>query len=191
MVQVTRTNLLLYLRAAVATWARSDAIFDLRAKRQWHRDAGVLDLNPLGRDQTKKNPPVVPVTRQFAPYLGEALDREHYLTVSTVRHGWDTMRTHLNLPRDRESGEKLIRRSVSTIAREIIGEERWAPGECMLGHRKSSTSDIYALGNPANLGVALEATEPIIDNIERLCPGALTAQLPQLLEQKNSKKRIK
>ena len=191
MVQVTRTNLLLYLCAAVATWARSDAIFDLRAKRQWHRDAGVLDLNPLGRDQTKNNPPVVPVTRQFAPYLGEALDREHYLTVSTVRHGWDTMRTHLNLPRDRESGEKLIRRSVSTIAREIIGEERWAPGECMLGHRKSSTSDIYALGNPANLGVALEATEPIIDNIERLCPGALTAQLPQLLEQKNSKKRLK
>ena len=101
------------------------------------------------------------------------------------------MRTHLNLPRDRESGEKLIRRSVSTIAREIIGEERWAQGECMLGHRKSSTSDIYALRNPANLGAALKAIESIIDNIERLCPGAFTAPLPQLLEQKSSKRRLK
>ena len=73
----------------------------------------------------------------------------------------------------------------------MTGEARWAQGERMLGHRKSSTSDIYALSNPANLGAAPKATGSIIDNIERLCPGALTAPLPQLLEQKSSKKRLK
>jgi hypothetical protein len=43
------------------------------------------------------------------------------------------------------SGECRGRRKLA----EILGEERWEQGECMLGHRKSSTSDIYALRNPA------------------------------------------
>lgn len=42
----------------------------------------------------------------------------------------------------------------------------------MLGHRKASISDIYAIPDPANLGLALAATESIIDQIEALCPGA-------------------
>ena len=31
---------------------------------------------------------------------------------------------------------------------------------------------LYAISDPANLGLALEATETIIDEIEKLCPGA-------------------
>lgn len=42
----------------------------------------------------------------------------------------------------------------------------------MLGHVKASISDIYAIPDPANLGLALSATEAVIDEIERLCPGA-------------------
>jgi hypothetical protein len=41
-------------------------------------------------------------------------------------------------------------------------------GKMMLGHRKSSISDIYALPDPANLGLALAVTESIIDEIESL-----------------------
>lgn len=41
-----------------------------------------------------------------------------------------------------------------------------------LGHHKASTSDLYALFDPANLGRALAVTEGIIDEIETLCPGA-------------------
>jgi hypothetical protein len=58
-------------------------------------------------------------------------------------------------------------------------------------HRKSSNSDIYALRNPANVGVAQKATESIIDDIEGLCPGAFTAPLPQLLEKISLKRRAK
>lgn len=167
----TRENLLRYLRAAVATWARPDAIYEIMAG-QWHKEAGVLDLNPTGREQTKKHRPTIPVAKQFAPWLDEAKTRGNYLPVSTIRHGWDSMRDHLGLPGGREAGEKLIRRSIATIARRKIGEANWTQGEMMLGHKRASISDIYAIPDPANLGLALAATEEIIDEIENLCPGA-------------------
>ncbi len=175
MIIATRLNLLRYLRAAVATWARPDAIFDLKAAGQWHSAAGVLDLNQPGRRQTKKFRPIIPVPRQFAPWLDEALERDSYLPVSTVRHGWASMRQHLGLPEGREAGEKLIRRSMATICRKLIGEADWAQGEFMLGHRKASISDIYAIPDPANFGKALAATESVIDQIERLTPRAFNA----------------
>jgi hypothetical protein len=43
----------------------------------------------------------------------------------------------------------------------------------MLGHQKASTSDIYALFDPANLGLALAVTEQIIEEIETLTPGGI------------------
>ncbi|USI72689.1 hypothetical protein [Sphingomonas morindae] len=163
-----RANLLRYLRFAVSTWARPDAIFDARPV-QWHAAARVLDLNPPGRRQTKKHRPKIPIARQFAPYLDSG---DAFLPVSLVRAPWERMRAHLGLPTGRESGEKLIRRSMATIARRRIGEAQWRQGEMMLGHVKTSVSDIYALPDPANLGLALAATESIIDDIERLAPGA-------------------
>jgi hypothetical protein len=180
MVIATRENLLRYLRAAVATWSRPDAIYDLKAKGQWLREAGVLNLNPPGRPQTKKFRPAIPVARQFAPCLDEAMSRDNYLPVSTIHHGWASMRKHLGLPGGGEAGQKLIRRSMATICRRIIGEANWTQGEMMLGHRKASISDIYAIPDPANLGLALAATESVIDQIESRVPGAFTARLPHV-----------
>jgi len=179
MVIATRTDLLRYLRAAVATWARPDAIYDLKPQGQWHAEARVLNLNPPGRRQTKKYRPIIPVARQFAPWLDEALGRDNYLPVTSIHHSWDVMSKELGLPKDGEAGEKLIRRSMATIARKMLGEERWPQGKMMLGHVKADTSDIYALPDPANLGAVLAVTEAIIDEIEKLCSGAFTAGLPQ------------
>lgn len=168
-----RTNLLRYLRAAVATWSRPDAIYDLKAKGQWYDDAGVLNLNAPGREQTKKFRPTIPVAKQFKPWLDEAITREHYLPVTTIKCSWNAMRKQLGLPTsDKEAGEKLIRRSMATICRKIIGEANWQQGEMMLGHKKTSISDIYAVPDPHNLGLALAATEQVIDEIEKRCPGA-------------------
>lgn len=89
------------------------------------------------------------------------------------------MRLHLGLPGNGEAGIKLIRRSVATICRRTIGEANWIQGEMMLGHVKSTISDIYAIREPANLGLALAATEELIDEIEKRCSGAFTALLPQ------------
>jgi len=83
------------------------------------------------------------------------------------------MLKEIGLPSKRgEAGWKLIRRSISTIARRRIGEEHWRQGEIMLRHVHASTSDIYALRDPANLGRAPATTESIIDDICALVPGA-------------------
>lgn len=164
-----RAHLLDYLRAAVATWARPEELFDLGAG-QWTTAAGVLGLNPPGRRQTRKYRTRIPVARQFAPHLDRMGAR--WITVSTVRHGWTAMRAAIGLPGEGEAGEKLIRRSMATLARKRVGEANWRQGEMMLGDVKHAVSDIYALPDPANLGLALAATEAIIDEIEALCPGA-------------------
>lgn len=163
-----RESLLRYLRFAVATWARPDAIFDA-GPAQWHREARVFDLNPAGRRQTKKHRPKVPIARQFVPFLDSG---EAYLSISVLNGPWARMRKKLGLPGGREAGPKLIRRSMSTLARKILGEEKWPQGQMMLGHVKFSTSDIYAIPDPANLGRALAATEEIISEIESMAPGA-------------------
>lgn len=180
MIVATRAGLLAYLRAAVATWARPDAIYDIHS-RQWHSAPRVLHLNPPGRRQTRKYRPSIPIARQFAPFLDDL--EGNLIQVTTIRHAWDSMKKALGLPAGREAGEKLIRRSMATLVRKRIGEERWAQGEMMLGHVKASISDIYAIPDPANLGLALAATEQIIDEIESLAPGAyriVTAQEPKL-----------
>jgi hypothetical protein len=163
-----RINLLRYLRLAVATWARPDAIFDATAA-QWLPQARVLDLNTPGRRQTRKYRPKVPIARQLVPYLDSG---DVFLPVTLIRSTWDKMRAELGLPGNSQAGEKLIRRSMATLARKRIGEANWRQGEMMLGHVKASVSDIYALPDPANLGLALAATEAIIDEIEALAPGA-------------------
>lgn len=169
MAEPYRINLLRYLQMAVATWARPDAIFDVR-RDQWHSEPRVLDMNPVGRRQTKKHRPKVPVARQFAPLLDDFTG--NWIPVTTIRTTWDKMRKELGLPGGREAGPKLVRRSMATIGRKRIGETHWVQGRMMLGHVKTSVSDIYAIPDPANIGLALEVTESIIDEIEAMAPGA-------------------
>lgn len=169
MIVASRRNLLRYLRLAVASWARPEAILAVRPD-QWHSDARVLDLNPARRLRTNKRQPMVPIARQCAPWLDDMGDQ--WLSIVTIRGAWDKMRETLGLPDDRQAGPKLIRRSMSTLVRRRIGETNWRQGEIMLGHVPFAISDIYAIPDPANLGLALRATEEIIDEIERLAPGA-------------------
>ena len=168
-----RANLLAFLRFSVATWARPDAVLDASTapeRGQWLSQARAFNLNPVGRRQTKKRRPLVPVPECVGAWLdtikGPVVPDE--LSKST----WRRMEAKLGLPGDGQSGMKLIRRSISHHARPLIGERDWIQGEAMLGHRKPSTSDIYALPDPAHLGVALAATQAIIDEIEALAPGA-------------------
>ena len=134
----------------------------------------MLALNAPDANSDQEAAPDIPVPRQFVPWLDEAMERDNYLLVDTIKHAWDAMRKHLNLPGEAEAGEKVIRRSVSTICRRYIGEANWVQGELMLGHQKASTSDIYAIPDPANLGMALAATERLIDEIEERVPGAFS-----------------
>lgn len=176
-----RLSLLLYLRAAVATWARPDAIMDLRPS-QYIAAARVLPLNPKGRRQTKKYRPTIPVAAQFGAVLEGMGDP--YIANASIRSAWDTMCVQLDLPKDGNAGSKLIRRSMATEARKRLGEEHWIQGQMMLGHAKHNISDVYAVPDPANLGRALAVTEQIITEIEAIVPAAyrnLTALGPNVV----------
>jgi hypothetical protein len=168
-----RGPLLRFLQVSVITWARPDAAHDFstaHARRQWHSAIRVVDLNPKGRTQTRKYRPAVPVGERAAALFDNCTG--FYVGVDSVKHSMATMLTDLGLPRDGETGMKLIRRSMSTLVRRRIGEENFVQIERMLGHRKESTSDLYALFEPGFLGRALGATNAIIDEIEALAPGA-------------------
>lgn len=188
-----RENLLRFLRASVATWARPDAAHDISTKperRQWFKDARALALNPDGRRQTRKRRATVPVARQFAPHL-DGCDGP-YVTVETVKSAWESMAAELKLPSGGAAGMKLVRRSIMTLARKRLGEEHWVQGRMMAGHVPMTVSDIYALPDPANLGRALAVTEGIIDEIEALAPGAfyraVTANDPKVVSIAAAKK---
>jgi hypothetical protein len=169
-----RQNLLAFLRLSVATWARPDAVMDASTapeRGQWNSQARAFNLNPVGRRQTKKRRALVPVPE----CIGEWLDtiKGPVVPQELSKATWRRMQAELGIPFDGQGGMKLIRRSVATLARPIIGERDWdSQGKMMLGHRAPSTSDIYALPDPAHFGVALKATQVIIDEIEKLAPGS-------------------
>lgn len=139
-------------------------------RRQWHSNMRIVDLNPKGRPQTRKYRPAVPVGARAASLFDHS--DGFFVGVDSVKQAFSSMLDDLRLPRDGETGMKLIRRSMATEVRRRIGEEHFVQVERMLGHRKASTSDLYALFEPGMLGRALQATNDIIEEIERLAPGA-------------------
>lgn len=175
----SRASLLRFLRISVATWCRPDAAHDASTdpkRNQWLSGVRVLNLNPKGRTQTRKYRPAVPIGDRMAALLDTCDGR--YVGVSSIKQAMDTMLDTLRLPRGGETGMKLIRRSMATLARRSLGEEYWAQGEIMLGHRKTSTSDVYALFEPGQLGRALAVTNQIIEKIEQSVPGAFAGPAP-------------
>jgi hypothetical protein len=177
-----RANLLAFLRMSVLTWARPDAVLDASTapeRGQWMSQARAFNLNPVGRRQTRKRRTLVPVPECG----GEWLDTINGPVVpdAVSKSTWRRMEAKLGLPGQGQSGMKLIRRSIAHHARPLIGERDWdSQGAAMLGHRKPTTSDIYALRDPAHLGLALAATEALIGQIEALAPGAFYIATPTL-----------
>jgi hypothetical protein len=171
--QPRRGNLLAFLRLSVATWGRPDAIMDASTspeRGQWSSQARVFNLNPVGRRQTKKRRATVPVPE----CIGEWLDsiKGPVVPQELSKATWRRMQLELGIPFDGQGGMKLTRRSISTLARKRLGEEHWVQGRMMLGHVPMTVSDLYALPDPSNLGIALAATKAIIDEIDKLAPGA-------------------
>ena len=175
-----RTPLHRFLMISVATLVRPDAAHDVSTaaeRGQWNSKFHVLNLNPKGRRQTKKYRPVVPVARQVAPWLDAT--NGYFVAASSVRSAWDNMATEIGLPREGESGMKLIRRSMAKLLRDRLPKADWVEVELFLGHSKfDNISDIYAPFDPSYCAVARKEIEAIIDEIEALVPGAFTGFAP-------------
>jgi len=183
-----RDGLHAFLVASICTIARPDAVFDISVapeREQWWRGAPLLDLNPMGRAQTKKFRPVVPVLPILDEWLTAELD-EYELLDRTARSGrgflvsyrgmgiqdigksWQTMLTNLKLPMVREWQPYLLRHSLATIVRNR-GASKWDL-KGFMGHEAGDTTETYAVGE---FPTVTRALEEIIREIESLAPGSL------------------
>jgi hypothetical protein len=176
--QRDRANLLAFLQISVATLARPDAAHDLStaiARKQWNPTRRIIALNPEGRRQTRKYRAVIPAPRQIVPLLDAA--NGYFVGVQSVKSAWESMAARLGLPRDGESGFKLIRRSMADVLRSRLPQEAWGEVEIWLGHdRFNDVSDLYAPFRPDYLRRALAVVEEVIDEIEALTPGAFVGR---------------
>jgi len=177
-----RGHLLRFLQISLATLARPDAAHDVSTdpkRGQWNSNAGVLNLNPKGRRQTKKRRATVPMAWQVARLLDQV--KGPFVPVHSVRSAWRAMAVELKLPMDGESGMKLVRRSMAKLLRDRLPKDAMIEIEMFLGHRVfDATSDIYAPFDPHYLALAKAQIEAIIDEIEVDVPGAFGRHLAEL-----------
>lgn len=102
-----------------------------------------------------------------------------FVKSASIRTAFRQMAKSLAFPinGDGQSGEKLIRRSVSHLLRPSLEERRsWnTQGRLMLGHVRPTESDKYATPyHDDYLSDALLVVEDLINRIEAAAPGAFS-----------------
>ncbi len=173
-----------FLAFSVSTLARPDAALDFStapAREQWNASAGIIDLNPRGRPQTKKHRATVRCPDKLTAWIDATpgqFVRNQREAVSSIRSAWDSMRADLNMPSGAAGGSKCIRRSMATLLR-----ARKCPIdqlEMQLGHRVlRSVTETYAPYSPDYLADVLAMIGAIMSEIETLVPQAFTGIEPE------------
>lgn len=186
-----------YLIAAICTIARPDAILDMSVashRGQWMQDAGstgLFALNPIGRIQTNKRRPVLPVAQLLRRWLettdewfvcterqsfdaNQQIDVVEQLRVASVRSAWDTARVALGIPEGR--GPKYLRHSVATIL-----ANRGVPHEevsIAMGHRVlAATTEDYVIYDPDYLKAFRAGVDDLVADLMKIAPMALHPKL--------------
>ena len=165
-----REGLLRFLVASICTLARLNAIFDMSVAKercQYDEKDGFFNLNPLGRRQTKKYRPTVPILPGLKNLLETANDEGwvvHYYgrRVQDVRSSWRQMIKDLGYEGGREWGAYVMRRSMSQLLRES-GAQPWDV-QGLMGHRMAGTTETYTAASL--FPTAMTKLEIIIAEIE-------------------------
>lgn len=183
-----RGSLHAFLVASICTIARPSSVVDISVvpdRQQWWPGAATIDLNPAGRAQTKKFRPVVPVLPLLEDWLHQELAVYQALPankragrgwlvnyygrgVQDVDSAWRAMLVALEMPTGREWRPYVLRHSLATIVRNR-GAAKWDLKGYM-GHDAGDVTETYAVGDFPSVVSALQS---IIEEIERLQPGAL------------------
>ena len=149
-----------YILWGLATAARTSAILELH-RSQIDLDAGIVNLNPRGRQQTKKLRPTVKLPRQMRPLVEDGFQITYRdQPVASIRNAWVKQRQRCHLD-DRVNPYSLRH----TIARHLraSGVPAWEVA-AQLGHKKreNSVTEIYAPMDPTYLSQSLEAIEDFL-----------------------------
>jgi hypothetical protein len=98
---------------ALNTWARPEAVIQLRVREQVDFVHGLIDLNPLGRKQTKKRRPIIKLTENLRGWL-EHWGEDQPLSYTVKGRGEDRRRAaarHLKAQFSRRSTRWMLTRA--------------------------------------------------------------------------------
>ncbi|HEY1034575.1 MAG TPA: tyrosine-type recombinase/integrase [Pseudoxanthomonas sp.] len=155
-------HLFTYCMIRLNTGCRGDAARDLApAQVDFHH--GLLDLNPAGRQQTKKFRAVVPLSAFLRAYLGVRPDRGPYVhwhgkRLQSIKNAWAKVQAEAGLPE--WFIPKILRHTVGTELRrrKVAGWDVSA----FLGHKKGEsapTTENYAKFDPDYLAGPRDAID--------------------------------
>lgn len=171
-----------YVVIALNTCARNEAIFDLTLSKQVNFEVGTIDLNPVGRRQTKKRRPVIRMTTNLAAWF------KHWADEKPVRQYQDTVEKRLNRMGKREDefdkeGNQVwkalnmpemtcytLRHFIATNMRRTSKPVSREQRSKWLGHtvnEGSKTTDWYEKFDPDYLEEPMRATEEIIVRLQK------------------------
>ncbi len=152
------SHLWIYCMIRLGSGCRGDAALDLQPFQiDW--DAGLIRLNPAGRQQTKKYRPVVPLTDMLSRAL-KGVDVAFYVNwhgkrIASIKKTWANVRVAAGLPE--WFTPKVLRHTVATELRRRGVPDWEVSGQ--IGHKKAGTSEIYAKFDPDYLGAARSALD--------------------------------
>jgi integrase len=132
----------------VNTLCRPDAAFDL-APGQVNWEYGTVNLNPEGREQTKKYRPIVPVTKALKPFLKKCsapkIINYRGKGVAEIDTAWKKMVTNSGINPVRVNPYS-IRHTMGRVLRaaKIKGEEI----SIYLGHKPVDENDVTTIYSP-------------------------------------------
>ena len=168
-------NLFRFTILAINTWARPEAIIDLRVDAQVNREFGLVDLNPPGRRQTNKYRPKIRLTDNLAGWLDHwnvdaplTWDGEPITTIKKTfkRHAEDCGFDRFTQDTLRHFMATHVRRSKPPVTQEQ--RDAW------LGHDKKRTANWYEHNDPEFLIDAKLATDAIVQALQEYCSRPLS-----------------
>ncbi|MBZ9655820.1 hypothetical protein [Phyllobacterium lublinensis] len=162
-------NLFRFVMLSLNTWARPDTIIDFRdTPQQVNRRFKVIDLNPIGREQTDKHRPNIPARDNLLNWLDE-WNREIPLLWNKVaalmmKQTFKRQAQSIGLE---EFTQGTIRHFMATYARRQHPRPDQEQLDVWLGHDKKRTANPYESFDPEYLLEAKLATESIIAQLQK------------------------
>jgi len=170
-----------YALLALCTWARPEAVADIRASA-WDRRTGLLDLNPAGRVQTNKRRSQIVVCRALAQAFGALPDPPMQWrgeAVANVKKAFVGAARRSGVPVTRKTFRTFMATTVRKLCPAVPREMR----SVWLGHsvlEGSRTTDHYEVLDPDYLLPAALATDYVFCQLQRLCARPLLTVEPLL-----------
>ncbi len=156
-----------YVMLALNTWARPEAIMDLRVRAQVDFEHGLLDLNPPGRRQNDKRRPTIRLTGNLRGWLEhwgqDAPMMWNNQPIKSVKRTWQRHASACGLP---EFTRYTLRHFMATKVRRAkppVPAEQRSQWLGHVGDRANRTTRMYEKFDPDFLADCARATDAIIE----------------------------